>query len=51
MKGGKTIVYNDFLQMLAGAVSAAGDAAKAAVDSATQAGRDATKAVTDGAKK
>jgi len=28
MKGGKTIAYNEFLQMLASAISAAGDAAK-----------------------
>jgi branched-chain amino acid transport system substrate-binding protein len=51
MKGGKTIVYNDFLQMLASAVSAAGDAAKAAVDSAAKAASDAGKAAMDAAKK
>ena len=34
---GKTIAYNEFLQMLTGAVTAAGDAAKAAVDSAAKA--------------
>jgi branched-chain amino acid transport system substrate-binding protein len=51
MKGGKTIAYNEFLQMLASAISAAGDAAKAAVDSAAQAGRDAAKAAADPAKK
>jgi branched-chain amino acid transport system substrate-binding protein len=37
VKGGKTIAYNEFLQMLTGAVTAAGDAAKAAVDSAAKA--------------
>ncbi len=50
MKGGKTIAYNDFLQMLATAVSAAGDAAKAPVDSAAQAGRDAAKAAVEAGK-
>ena len=50
MKGNKTIAYNEFLQMLAGAVAAAGDAAKAAVDSAAQAGRDAAKAAGDAKK-
>jgi branched-chain amino acid transport system substrate-binding protein len=43
MKGGKTIAYNDFLQMLASAVTAAGDAAKAAVDSAAKPAMDAAK--------
>jgi branched-chain amino acid transport system substrate-binding protein len=43
MKGGKTIAYNDFLQMLAGAISAAGDAAKAAVESAAKAASEAAK--------
>ncbi len=44
IKGGKTFAYNDFLQGLAQAVSAPGDAAKAAVDAAA-------KAATEGAKK
>jgi len=51
MKGGKTIAYNEFLQTLASAVAAAGNAAKAAVDSAAQAGRDAAKAAVEPAKK
>jgi branched-chain amino acid transport system substrate-binding protein len=50
MKGGKTIAYNDFLRTLADAVSAAGDAAKAAVDSAVQSGRGAAKAAGEAAK-
>ena len=45
VKGGKTIAYNEFLQMLTGAVTAAGDAAKAAVDAAAKA------TSTDAAKK
>jgi branched-chain amino acid transport system substrate-binding protein len=36
VKGGKTLAYNEFLQMLSGAVTAAGDAAKAAVDAAAK---------------
>jgi branched-chain amino acid transport system substrate-binding protein len=51
VKGGKTIAYNDFLQMLAGAVSAAGDAAKAAVDAAAKAASDAGKPAMDAMKK
>jgi branched-chain amino acid transport system substrate-binding protein len=43
VKGGKTIAYNEFLQMLTGAVTAAGDAAKAAVDAAAKATSDAAK--------
>jgi len=51
VKGGKTIAYNEFLQMLTGAVTAAGDAAKAAVDSAAKAATEAAKPAMDAAKK
>jgi branched-chain amino acid transport system substrate-binding protein len=44
IKGGKTIPYNDFLQMATAAISAQADAAK-------QAGEAAAKAVSDAAKK
>jgi hypothetical protein len=37
------MAYNEFLQMLTGAVTAAGDAAKAAVDAAAKATSDAAK--------
>ena len=50
VKGGKTLAYNDFLQMLTGAVTAAGDAAKAAVDSAAKAADSAAKATGDATK-
>src|SRR5262245_1337721 len=43
VKGGKTIGYSDFLVMLSSAVSAAGDAAKAAVDAAAKAASEAKK--------
>jgi branched-chain amino acid transport system substrate-binding protein len=43
VKGGKTIPYNDFIKMAAEAVSAPGDAAKAAVDAAAKAMTDAKK--------
>ncbi len=43
VKGGKTIPYNDFIKMAAEAVSAAGDAAKAAVDAAAKSMTDAKK--------
>jgi branched-chain amino acid transport system substrate-binding protein len=36
VKGGKTITYKDFLQTMASAVAAAGDAAKAAIDGAAK---------------
>jgi branched-chain amino acid transport system substrate-binding protein len=50
VKSGKTIAYNEFLQMLSGAVTAAGDAAKAAVDAAAKAASDAGKAAEDAGK-
>ena len=50
VKGGKTIAYNEFLQMLTGAVTAAGDAAKAAVDAAAKAASEAGKAPGDATK-
>jgi branched-chain amino acid transport system substrate-binding protein len=43
VKGGKTVPYNDFLKLAAEAVSAAGDAAKAAVDAAAKSMSDAKK--------
>ncbi len=43
VKGGKTIPYTDFVKMAADAVSAAGAAAKAAVDAAAKAMSDAKK--------
>jgi branched-chain amino acid transport system substrate-binding protein len=43
VKGGKTIPYTDFVKMAAAAVTAAGDAAKAAVDAAAKAMSDAKK--------
>ena len=43
VKGGKTIPYTDFIKMAADAMSAPGDAAKAAVDAAAKAMSDAKK--------
>jgi branched-chain amino acid transport system substrate-binding protein len=43
VKGGTTIPYNDFIKMAAEAMSAPGDAAKAAVDAAAKAMSDAKK--------
>jgi branched-chain amino acid transport system substrate-binding protein len=51
VKGGKTIAYKDFIEMAAAAVSAPGDAAKAAVDAAAKAASEAGKAAMDAAKK
>ena len=50
VKSGKTIPYNDFVQTMASAVAAPGDAAKAAVDAAAKAAAEAKPAM-DEAKK
>ena len=51
VKGGQTIPYNDFLQMVSSAVAATAEAAKQAGESAAKAVESAGKAMQDAAKK